>query len=117
MGAKVKDAPKFVELSKAYLKGTDIRADSYEGADLSTPSGVIRFILAGNTQPDEFKATEKGEGWKEYHNDFHASYSWSAILSDWFMKVAPALEVGSDLEVAADGDAWQLEVMEDGMAA
>ena len=114
LAAKVKDEAAFVWLSRSFIESQNIREDCFEGADMMTPDGNVKFMLAGNTQPEGYSVQDEPDGWREYDNAFDASYSWEALLYDWFRAVAPALESGSDIEVWPDSGSWRCEVGADG---
>lgn len=113
---KVKDEVEFVMRSGLYIQSQNIRKDCFKGADMTTPQGNIRFVLAGNTQPGDYSVDFNcpGVGWRKYRNAFDASYSWDGLLDEWFRAVAPALEVGSEIEVWPDHGHWTLRVEHDG---
>ena len=103
--AKVKDGAEFVWLSAEYLKNIGIREDCFEGEDLTTPIGNIKFVMAAHQgQFDE--STE--DGFPFYRSWFDASYSWELVLYEWYRAVSPALEDDSGIEVYPDHGHWDL---------
>ena len=81
---------------------------------MTTSEGNIKFVIAGNTQPEDYGSYVNDGDWREYRNAFHASYSWESVLDEWFRAVAPALETGSEIEVWPDSGSWRLQVGTDG---
>lgn len=109
--AKVKDEAEFVRLSATKLRGEfnglNIRKGCFNGHDLTTSLGNIKFVLASHQ--NGFTETAE-DGCPVYRSDFDASYSWESVLDEWFCAVAPALEDGSEIEVYPDMGHWGYEV-------
>jgi hypothetical protein len=113
----VKNENLLVKLTNDYIKEETFSDGCFDKSNLTTANGCIKAFLAVDTQPDCFTVIDMGGGFSEYYNGFKASYSWEMILWNWFTKISPALEDGSDLEVDAyDSDnVWKLKVI-DGVA-
>lgn len=103
---KVRNPQKFMELSTNAIKKADVAPQCVALGDFNTPDGHIRFMLADHQHGLTMK--EEPEGWREYRSEFTATYSWWEVLADWFMKVAPALEDGSDFEMTGDDPDYTL---------
>jgi hypothetical protein len=112
MNHKVKDENLLIKLTNDYIKGEQFSEDCFDKSNLTTADGCIRAFLAVDTQPDCFTVIDMGGGFSEYYNGFKATYSWEMILWNWFTKISPTLEDGSDLEVATDGGVWRLKVID-----
>lgn len=108
---KVVDEELFVKLTNLYVKrgNSDIN-DYFSKRNLETSDNCIKAMLAFDTQPDEFKSMECDKGFKEYFNNFKATYSWGDELIKWFSTVAIALADESDLEIITDDGTYRLKV-------
>ena len=115
MNHMVKNENFLVKLTNDYIKTEKFGENCFDKSDLTTANGCIKAFLAVDTQPDCFTVNDKGGGFSEYYNCFKATYSWERVLWNWFTKISPALEDGSDLEIDADNDVWRLKVI-DGVA-
>lgn len=115
MNYKVKNEKLLVKLTNDYIKTEKFCENCFNKSDLTTAEGCIKAFLAIDTQPDSFTVDDNGDGFTEYFNCFKATYSWESILWNWFTKISPSLEDGSDLEIDISTDIWRLKVI-DGVA-
>ena len=115
MNHKVKNEKLLVKLTNDYIKTEKFSENCFDKSNLTTAEGCIKAFLAIDTQPDSFTIYEKPNDFIEYYNCFKATYSWESILWNWFTKISPSLEDGSDLEVDMDDNIWRLKVI-DGVA-
>lgn len=98
----------FVKRAAKYLTGAGIREDCFDGEDLTTPEGCVKFVLAEHQHWfSDITNPCMEPGWKNFKSYFDASYSWSSILEDWFSAVAPTLEDDSFLSVDEDEGSWE----------
>lgn len=113
---KVVDEDLFVKLTNLFVKRGNFHKpngmnDYFSKRNLETADNCIKAMLAFDTQPDEFNSTEYDEGFKEYFNNFKATYSWRDILIQWFSTVAIALADESDLEIISDDGKYRIKVI------
>jgi hypothetical protein len=111
MNHKVKNEKLLIKLTNDYIKSEKFSKTCFDKSDLTTSIGCIKAFLAVDTQPDSFTIYEKPYDFTEYYNCFKATYSWESILWNWFTKISPSLEDGSDLEVDMDTNIWRLKVI------
>jgi hypothetical protein len=108
---KVVDEELFIKLTNLFVKrGNRSMNEYFSKRNLETADNCIKAMLAFDTQPDEFNSTEYDNGFKEYFNNFKATYSWRDILIQWFATVAIALADETDLEITSDDDTYRLKV-------
>jgi hypothetical protein len=115
MNHKVKNEKLLIKLTNDYINSEKYSKNYFDKRNLTTADDCIKAFLAVDTQPDCFTVNDTGDGSTEYYNCFKATYSWEMILWNWFTKISPSLEDGSDLEIDADGSVWRLKVI-DGVA-
>lgn len=109
---KVVDEDLFVKLTNLFVKrGNKGMNEYFSKRNLETADNCIKAMLAFDTQPDEFNSTEYDNGFKEYFNNFKATYSWGSALIQWFATVAIALADESDLEITSDDGTYRLKVI------
>jgi hypothetical protein len=109
---KVVDEELFIKLTNLFVKrGNRSMNDYFSKHNLETADNCIKAMLAFDTQPDEFNCVECDNGFKEYFNNFKATYSWRDILIQWFSTVAIALADESDLEIISDDDNYRIKVI------
>jgi hypothetical protein len=113
---KVVDEDLFVKLTNLFVKRGNFHKPNsmneyFSKRNLETADNCIKAMLAFDTQPDEFNSTEYDNGFKEYFNNFKATYSWRDILTQWFSTVAIALADESDLEIISDDDNYRIKVI------
>lgn len=109
---KIKDDALLVKLTNEYINSpnSNFSENCWDKSDLTTAEGCIRAILAGDTQPDEFRREVREDGTIQYFNNFYCSYGWESVLYRWFNAVAPAFKDGADLEVTPEEGHWQVRV-------
>lgn len=109
---KVVDEDLFVKLTNLFVKrGNKSMNEYFSKRNLETADNCIKAMLAFDTQPDEFNSAEYNEGFREYFNNFKATYSWGSALIQWFATVAIALADESDLEITSDDGTYRLKVI------
>lgn len=98
----VKNGDEFMRLSRSFFDQElpHLRAD-WEG--LKTVDSVAGFLVAQNTQPEDFMV-KRYEGGSIYQNCFTASYGWHYILDQWFKNFANSL--GDDSALLVSGESY-----------
>lgn len=105
---KVLDDNAFIAATKKLLAEENVSADSLKKFDDTSVLGCVRFMLAAEFQ-GQFKLAEDGDGFVEYSNDFHATYSWSSLLWEWWNGIAPYIECESSMHVQEDEGSWTVK--------
>lgn len=109
---KVVDEELFVRLTNLFVKRGNVSMNDYfSKRNLETSDNCIKAMIAFDTQPDEFNSIEYDNGFKEYFNNFKATYSWGSALIQWFSTVAIALADESDLEIISNDGTYRIKVI------
>ena len=105
---KVSDDNAFIAVTRKLLANENVNADCLKKFDDTSVLGCVRFMLAAEFQ-GQFRSEEDEDGFIEYSNDFHATYSWSSLLWDWWDVIKPYIEYESSIHVQEDEGSWTLE--------
>ena len=102
------DARPGVNWSLAEYRRHGIRPDSF--------AGICKILLAFH-QGDARHVVDK-DGFDLFRSGFNASYGWSCVMVNAFLKMAWALEEGSRLEIDRDEgrETYEIEINEEGEA-
>jgi hypothetical protein len=106
---KVKNEKLLVKFTNEFIKNSGY--ECFKDLTLTTPKECIQVMIAADCQPDDYIERNKDGGFVEYYNCFKATYSWEELLWNWFVKISPTLEDGSDLEIDTDNGRWRLKVI------
>lgn len=105
---KVLDDNAFIDATKKLLANENVNPDCLKKFDNTSVLGCVRFMLAVEFQ-EQFELEEVEDGFTNYSNDFHATYSWSWLLWKWWGSIEPYIECGSRIHVQEDEGSWTLE--------
>lgn len=108
---QVLDVEKFLLLSKQVF-ADDIRHLRTEWIDLKTVDDIAGFVIARNTQPENFSVKIYRDG-TVFHNCFKATYSWLPFMEEWFRTVASSL--GNESALLIDGECHSEIFVRDGV--
>ena len=109
---EVLDEKAFLLLSRqAFAKG--IPHLKSEWTDLDTVDDIAGFVVARDTEPENFSRQRYGGG-AVFHNCFKATYSWLPFMEEWFKMVASSL--GNKSAMLIDGECHSENYVRDGVA-
>ena len=104
---KVLNDNAFIAATKKLLASENVNPDCLKKFDDTSVLGCVRFMLAAEFQ-GQFELEEDEDGFIEYSNDFHATYSWSNLMWKWWDGIEPYIEFDSMIHVQEDEGSWTL---------
>ena len=108
---EVLDDEEFLLLSKRVFANAVPHLQT-EWIGLKTVDDIAGFVVARNTQPDNFSVERYGGG-AIFHNCFKATYSWLPFMEEWFEMVASSL--GNESALLIDGECHSENYVRDGV--
>lgn len=88
---------KIISLTNKFIKEYEDAIFETNNFNLRTLEGCVKCIIT-----DRNYSLEKTKEETSFSTGFDASYGWEEVIYDWFEEIAPALAVGSRINVWPD---------------